>query len=119
LFRWARRAVKKDFYPDLAALVNPVQNSFFLTAHYFTLIVPIAQQPGRHSSPGRLSLYKCLWDSGLVVSMKKSVTKWLEIQRFIEEKMCGVTIISSIRSLMRAGVACNPQILALSSSQAG
>jgi hypothetical protein len=29
LIRWARRAVKKYFYPDLAALVSPVQNIFF------------------------------------------------------------------------------------------
>jgi hypothetical protein len=43
VIRWARRAVKKDFYPDLAPPVRPVQNIFFLTSHYLTLIVPIAQ----------------------------------------------------------------------------
>jgi hypothetical protein len=52
LIRWARRAVKKYFYPDLAALVSPVQNIFFLTSHYFALIVPIAQQPGQAFEPG-------------------------------------------------------------------
>ncbi len=49
LIRWALRAVKKYFYPDLAALVSPVQIIFFLTAHNFNLIVSIAQQPGQAS----------------------------------------------------------------------
>jgi hypothetical protein len=34
LVRWARSAGTRDFYPALAALVNPVQNIFFLTVHY-------------------------------------------------------------------------------------
>jgi hypothetical protein len=44
LVRWARRAGTRDFYSVLAALVDPVQNILFLTAHYF--ICPIAQQAG-------------------------------------------------------------------------
>jgi hypothetical protein len=40
--RWARHASIRDFYPALAALVSPVQNSFFLTVHYFNSSVPIA-----------------------------------------------------------------------------
>jgi hypothetical protein len=56
LLRWACHAGTKDFYPALAALVSPVQNTFFLTAHYFTLFIPIAQQPGQEVMPGRLSL---------------------------------------------------------------
>jgi hypothetical protein len=43
LVRWARRAGIIDFFPALAALVIPEQNIIFLTAHFFTLIVPIAK----------------------------------------------------------------------------
>jgi hypothetical protein len=56
LVRWAGRAVTIDF-----ALVSSVQNIIFLTAHYFTLLVPIAQQPVQADVPGRLSLNMCLW----------------------------------------------------------
>ncbi len=56
LVRWAHGAGTRDLYPALAALVNPVQNIFFLAAHYFTLFVPIAQQPERAVVPGHLSL---------------------------------------------------------------
>jgi hypothetical protein len=52
----------RDFYPALAALVSPVQNKNF-TAHFFTLCVPIAQQPGQAVVPGRLSLNMRLWSS--------------------------------------------------------
>jgi hypothetical protein len=40
LVRWARRAGTIDFCPALAALIGQVQILFFLTAHYFTLLVP-------------------------------------------------------------------------------
>jgi hypothetical protein len=43
LVRWPRHAGTIDFCPALAALVSPVQNIIFLTAHFFTLLVPIAQ----------------------------------------------------------------------------
>jgi hypothetical protein len=43
LVRWARCA--SFFYPVLASLVGSVQNIFFFAAHFFTLFVPIAQQP--------------------------------------------------------------------------
>jgi hypothetical protein len=46
LVRWARRIRKIDLCPALAALVSPVQNIIFLTAHFLTLLVPIAQKPG-------------------------------------------------------------------------
>jgi hypothetical protein len=36
-----------DFCPALAVLVSSVQNIIFLTAHFITLLVPIAQQPGQ------------------------------------------------------------------------
>jgi hypothetical protein len=55
--RWARGAGTRDFSPALAALVNLVQNIIFLPAHFFTLLVPIAQQPGPAAVLGRLSLY--------------------------------------------------------------
>jgi hypothetical protein len=50
----------RDFYPALAALVSPVQNIFFLAAHFFTLCVSIAQQSGQAVVLGRLSLSMCL-----------------------------------------------------------
>ncbi len=51
LVRQTRRAGPKDFYPAVAALVSPVQNSFFLTTHYFTLqyVSPSSSNLGRHS----------------------------------------------------------------------
>jgi hypothetical protein len=61
LVRWSRRSGKIDFGPALAAKVSPVQHIIFLTVHFFTLLVPIAQQPiGRQAGVlGRL--YKYLW----------------------------------------------------------
>jgi hypothetical protein len=56
LIRWARRAGTRDFYPDLAAPVGPVQNIFFPTIHYFTSFVPIAQEVGQTVVLRRLSL---------------------------------------------------------------
>ncbi len=49
LIRWACR------------LVEPVQNTFFLTVHYFNSFVPIAQQAGQAAVLGRLSLSMRLW----------------------------------------------------------
>jgi hypothetical protein len=40
LVRWACRAGTRDFAPALAALIDPVQNIFFLTIYYFTLFIP-------------------------------------------------------------------------------
>jgi hypothetical protein len=54
-FVWSWRAVTIDFSPALAALVSLVQNIIFLNAHFFTLTVPIAQQPGQAAVLGRLS----------------------------------------------------------------
>jgi hypothetical protein len=56
LLSWACRANTIDFCSALAPLVVPVQNIFFLTAHFFTLLVPIALQPGQAFVLGRLSL---------------------------------------------------------------
>jgi hypothetical protein len=47
LVRWSRPAGTIDFCPALAALVSPVQNIIFLTPHFFTIFVPITQQPGQ------------------------------------------------------------------------
>ncbi len=58
LDRWARRAGTTYFCPTLAALVSQVQNIIFLTAHFFTLLVPITQQPGQAVVLGRL--FSCL-----------------------------------------------------------
>jgi hypothetical protein len=46
LVHWVRRAGTIDFDPSLATLVSPVQNIILLIAHLFTVLVPIAQQPG-------------------------------------------------------------------------
>jgi hypothetical protein len=51
----------RDFYSALAGLVGPVQNIFFLTVHYFSSFVPIAQQAGQVAVLGRLSFSVCLW----------------------------------------------------------
>jgi hypothetical protein len=52
---WVRRAVTRDFYSALVALVGPIQNIFFLT-----FFVSIASNLGR-LVPSRLSLNRCLW----------------------------------------------------------
>ncbi len=43
LVRWARRAGTID----LVALLRQVQNIIVLTEHLYTLLVPIAKQPGQ------------------------------------------------------------------------
>jgi hypothetical protein len=45
--------------PALAAVVSPMQLIIFITAHFYTLLVPITQQPGQAVVLGRQSL--CLW----------------------------------------------------------
>jgi hypothetical protein len=52
--------VPEILYPALAALVSPIQNIFFLTPHFSTLCIPVAQQPGQAVGTGCLSLYMCL-----------------------------------------------------------
>ncbi len=50
---WARRVGTIDFCPALAALVSPVQNIIFLTAHFFMhFICPHHPQPGQGSRAG-------------------------------------------------------------------
>jgi len=44
LIRSARCAGTRDFGPVLVAVIDHVQNMFFLTVHYFSSFVPIAQQ---------------------------------------------------------------------------
>jgi hypothetical protein len=43
----------KRFFSSVAALVGPIQNSFFHTVHYFNAYVPIAQQAGQAAELGR------------------------------------------------------------------
>ncbi len=57
LIRWTCRASTRDLCLVLASLVSPVQNIIFLPVLFFTLLVPIAQQPGQAGVLGRLSLY--------------------------------------------------------------
>ncbi len=47
LVPWTLPARTIDLCPALAALVSPIQNITFLTVHFFTLLVPVAQQPGQ------------------------------------------------------------------------
>jgi hypothetical protein len=51
----------KSFCRALAALVGPIQNTFFLTVHYFNPFVPTAQQAVQAAVLDRLSLSMCLW----------------------------------------------------------
>jgi hypothetical protein len=46
---WARSAGTTDFCPALPALVSPIQNIIYLTAHFFTLLVPAPSNLGRQS----------------------------------------------------------------------
>ncbi len=57
LVRWTRRAGTIDLCPALTALFSQLQNIIHFTVHFFTLLVPIAQQPGQAGVLGRLSLY--------------------------------------------------------------
>jgi hypothetical protein len=41
---WPLRFGTRDLCPALAVLVDPVQNMFFLSGHYFTSFVPIAKE---------------------------------------------------------------------------
>jgi hypothetical protein len=56
LARWTYRTGTIDFCPALASLVSPAQNIILLTAHFFTLLVPIATQPRQAGMLGSLSL---------------------------------------------------------------
>jgi hypothetical protein len=56
LVRWACWAGTRDFCPALAALVGQVQTIIFLTAHFFSSFVFIAQQAGQAFVPQCLSL---------------------------------------------------------------
>jgi hypothetical protein len=62
--RWTRRAGTIDFFLALAALVSPVQNIIFLTAHFSLYSVPIAQQHG-HWAGRRAAWVACLCVSAL------------------------------------------------------
>ncbi len=55
MVRWTSRAGTIDLCPALAALVNLVKFFIFLTLHFFTFLVPIAQQPRQAGVLGRLS----------------------------------------------------------------
>jgi hypothetical protein len=57
LVRWTRRAGTIDFCPALAALVRSAKYYFPHSAHFFTLLVLIAQQPGQAVVLGCLSLF--------------------------------------------------------------
>ncbi len=63
LVRWACHAGTRDFCFASAALVGPVQKSFFprrTLFQIFNAFVPIAQQAGQAAMQGRLSLSLCL-----------------------------------------------------------
>ncbi len=57
----SRRAGTIDFSSALAALVSPVQNIIFHTAHFLTFVsAHRAQQPGQAVMLGHLSLFSVL-----------------------------------------------------------
>jgi hypothetical protein len=51
MVRWARRAVRRDFYSALVALVSPVQNIFFPLRTIFHFMCPrrLCSNLGRQS----------------------------------------------------------------------
>ncbi len=55
LVRWTCRSGTIDFCTASASIVSMVQNIIFFTIHFFTLLVPIAQQPGQAGVLGRMS----------------------------------------------------------------
>jgi len=58
----SKRTNERDFYPALVAVVDPVEDIYFLlTVHYFNSFVPIAQHARQATVLGRLSLSMCLW----------------------------------------------------------
>jgi hypothetical protein len=61
LVGWDRRVGTRYFCLAFAALVNAVQNIFFLTVQYFTSCVTLAQQAVQAVVLGNLSLNICLW----------------------------------------------------------
>ncbi len=63
LVSWSCHSGTRDFCPALAALVGPGKNIFFLTVHYFTSFVPIAQRAGQAGMPRRLSRNMFLWSN--------------------------------------------------------
>jgi hypothetical protein len=60
LVPWACRASTRDFCSALAALVGPVQNSFYLPGHSFKTFAPDSQLAGQAAMLGRLSHSMCL-----------------------------------------------------------
>jgi hypothetical protein len=66
---WTRRSGTIDFCLALAALVSPVQNIIFLTAHFFT-----ATWAGRRAgSPVSVSLGKMDWGKVILAKRAKKV----------------------------------------------
>jgi hypothetical protein len=59
LVRRALPAGTRDFCPALTALVGLAQSVVFLTVHYFSSFVPIAQQARQAVMLGRRSLSMC------------------------------------------------------------
>ncbi len=66
-----------DFCPALAALVGPVQIIFSSLAHFFTSLVPIAQQAGQAVVPRRQSINMLLVAKYLLIN-QSDVTCQLE-----------------------------------------
>jgi hypothetical protein len=72
-FRWACPTSTRDFWSALAALVSPVQNIFFLTAHFYYSFVPIARQAGQAAVLGRLSLSFVSLESTINITVCKTI----------------------------------------------
>jgi hypothetical protein len=81
LVSWTCRASTIVFCPALAALVSPVQISISLTAHFFTLSVPFAQQPGQAGLLGRLSL--CLRSQPKVFNYIAQIFTFLHTNKYL------------------------------------
>ncbi len=95
----------KRLFPAFAALVSPVQNILFLTAHYFNLCVSIAQQPGQgsragppisecvspiaHTKGGRAQVIKAAHRTGLLWTSKFKVI-------FMYTRYCIIAYLSTL-----------------------
>jgi hypothetical protein len=103
LFRWLALSCRsKRFFSALAALVDPVQNIFFLTVHYFNAFDPIAKQAGQSAVLGRLSLSVLSLHSPLIILFRIAFIASLQISqpRQLQYTVCECTSMLLIRSII-------------------
>ncbi len=75
---WTCYASIRDFCSALAASAQ--YKKLFLIVHYFNAFVPVAQQAGQASVPGRLSLCMCLWSAPMLTVILVEVANVLLVK---------------------------------------